>query len=153
MYGGVNVQLHIFWTKSAGRCELSASRSGPFTSRKRASGTHWMGTSWCLERTQFSCLAGNRTSFLIIASYLFKLHLNFFLPSTSRFPKCSLSFRCLSWVSRVRSMCPSRFDHANNICREVKTTDLCSFLNLSLTSSLSDPTILLRALFSGSRHL
>jgi hypothetical protein len=42
VYGGVDVQTHIFFTSALVGGELSASRPGRFTPRERAPGTHWI---------------------------------------------------------------------------------------------------------------
>jgi hypothetical protein len=42
-YWGVEVELHAFLTAALDGGEWSASRSGRFTPREKASGTHWLG--------------------------------------------------------------------------------------------------------------
>jgi hypothetical protein len=43
MYGGVDVEIHIFLTSALVGGEWSASRPARFTPVKRAPGTHWIG--------------------------------------------------------------------------------------------------------------
>jgi hypothetical protein len=43
VYGGVEVQIHIFLTSTLAGGEWSASHPGRFTPGERASGTHWIG--------------------------------------------------------------------------------------------------------------
>jgi hypothetical protein len=43
IYGGVDVQIHVFLNLELVGNEWSASRSGHFTPRERAPGTHWIG--------------------------------------------------------------------------------------------------------------
>jgi hypothetical protein len=43
MYWGVEVWLHIFLTSALDGGDWSASLSGRFTSRERATGSHWIG--------------------------------------------------------------------------------------------------------------
>jgi hypothetical protein len=43
VYGGVNVQIHIFLTSALAAGEWSASRPGRFAPGERAPGTHWIG--------------------------------------------------------------------------------------------------------------
>jgi hypothetical protein len=50
VYGGVNVQIHIFLTSVLVGGECSASPLGRFISKERASGTHWTG-GWVGPRT------------------------------------------------------------------------------------------------------
>jgi hypothetical protein len=42
-YGGVNVQIHVFFTTALVGGEWSASRPGRFTPGERTPGTHWIG--------------------------------------------------------------------------------------------------------------
>jgi hypothetical protein len=42
-YGGVDVQIHIFFTSALAGGEWSPSRLGRFTPEERAPGTHWIG--------------------------------------------------------------------------------------------------------------
>jgi hypothetical protein len=42
MYGGVDVQIHIFLTSALAGVEWSASRPGRFTPGERAPGIHWI---------------------------------------------------------------------------------------------------------------
>jgi hypothetical protein len=43
VYGGVDVEAHIFLTSALAGGEWSALRSGRFTFWERATGTHWIG--------------------------------------------------------------------------------------------------------------
>jgi hypothetical protein len=42
-YGGVDVDIHIFWTLAIVGGEWSGSRRCRFTPGERAPGTHWIG--------------------------------------------------------------------------------------------------------------
>jgi hypothetical protein len=50
IYGGVDVQIHVFLTSTLVGGEWSASRLSHFTPGERASGTHWIG-DWVGYRT------------------------------------------------------------------------------------------------------
>jgi hypothetical protein len=43
VYGGVDVQIHIFLSSALAEGEWSASRPGRFTARERAPSIHWIG--------------------------------------------------------------------------------------------------------------
>jgi hypothetical protein len=43
VYGGINIQIHIFLTLVLAAGEWLASRPGHFTHRERAPGAHWIG--------------------------------------------------------------------------------------------------------------
>jgi hypothetical protein len=43
MYGGVDVQIHVFLTSALARGEWLASRPSCFIPEEKASGTHWIG--------------------------------------------------------------------------------------------------------------
>jgi hypothetical protein len=49
-YGGVNVEIHVFLTSALTGGEWSASRTGRFTPRENAPGTHSIG-GWVGPRT------------------------------------------------------------------------------------------------------
>jgi hypothetical protein len=49
VYGGVDVEVHIFLTSALAGGEWSASRPCRFTPEERVPGTHWIG-SW-VDRT------------------------------------------------------------------------------------------------------
>jgi hypothetical protein len=49
-YGGVDMQIHVFFTSALIGGEWSASRPGRFIPRERAPGTHWTGR-WVGPRT------------------------------------------------------------------------------------------------------
>jgi hypothetical protein len=51
VYGGVDVQIHVFLTSALVGCEWSASRPGRLTLRQIASGTHWTG-GWVWPQSQ-----------------------------------------------------------------------------------------------------
>jgi hypothetical protein len=65
VYGGVDVQIHIFLTSALVGGEWSTSCPGRFTTRERAPGTNWIG-GWVdlkadlddLEKRKFLTLPG-----------------------------------------------------------------------------------------------
>jgi hypothetical protein len=57
IFGGVEVQLHSFFTSATHGGEWSASRAGLFTPEKIARGAHWMGAG---SREGYLVPAGNR---------------------------------------------------------------------------------------------
>jgi hypothetical protein len=65
VYGGVDVQIHIFLTSALAGGEWSASRTDRFTQADRAPGTHWIG-GWVnpragpddLEKRKFLIIEG-----------------------------------------------------------------------------------------------
>jgi hypothetical protein len=54
VYGGVEVQLHVFLTTYSGGGEFSASRPRPFIVRERGHVTRWVGTG--VENRKISCV-------------------------------------------------------------------------------------------------
>jgi hypothetical protein len=67
----MQVQLRKFLTSALDRHEWSASRFSCFIPGERAPGTHWIGGRVrprigldAVEKTEISCLVGNRTQFL-----------------------------------------------------------------------------------------
>jgi hypothetical protein len=62
MYGGVEVLLHAYLTLSQDGGEWSASSSGYFTPRKRASSTCWIG-DWIGPRAGLDAVVKRKISF------------------------------------------------------------------------------------------
>jgi hypothetical protein len=87
MYGGVDVQIHIFFTSALVGGEWSVSRPGRFTPEERTPGTHWVGgwvgprVSLDVEKRKFLNLQGielrsqslYRLSYPILLGVLFQL--------------------------------------------------------------------------------
>jgi hypothetical protein len=59
MYGGVDVQIHVFLTLALVGGEWSASRPSSFTPEERAPSTHWIG-GWVGPRTGLDNVEGRK---------------------------------------------------------------------------------------------